>query len=264
MIYDGLGDFARCLSFLLLAVLLGFTAAAASSAPAIDAAAKADRDVARGVLRELVEIDTSAPHGTGAAAEAIAHRLAAAGFAVNDVRLLAPPDQPSRANVVVRLRGSGRDAPLLVIGHIDVVEAPAQGWTVDPFQLTEREGYFYGRGVLDLKGEDTAILTALMRMKHEGFRPQRDIIAAFTADEEAGNTNGVQWLLKAHPELVSAGLAINPDEGAAVFRGGRRVYYGIQTSTKRYVTYRLETTGQRAGTPRSRSLTTRSTSSRPV
>ena len=204
----------------------------------------ADRAFAHDVLRELIEIDTTAAHGTQLAAQSIAHRLTQSGFSANDVQVLAPEDQPSRANVVVRLRGSRRAEPLLIIGHIDVVEAPRETWSVDPFRLTEKDGFFYGRGVLDLKGEDTALLTALVRLKREGFRPDRDIIVAFTADEEAGTANGVQWLLKAHPELIMAGLAINPDEGAAGLRAGQRIYYGIQTSTKRYITYRLESTGK--------------------
>lgn len=216
----------------------------ANTAAAMAAAAPMDRAAAREVLRSLIEIDTTAAHGTLAAAQAIADRLAKAGFAEDSVQVLAPPDRSSRANVVARLQGSGRDKPLLVIGHIDVVEAPREGWSVDPFKLTEKNGFFYGRGVLDLKGEDAAILTALMRMKRERFRPERDIIVAFTADEEAGTADGVQWLLKTHPELVSAGLAINPDEGAAGLRENRRIYYGVQTSTKRYLTFRLETSGK--------------------
>jgi len=125
-----------------------------------------------------------------------------------------------------------------------VVEAPRENWSADPFRLTEKDGFFYGRGVLDLKGEDSAILTALVRLKRERFTPDRDIIVAFTADEEAGTANGVQWLLKTHPELMRAVLAINPDEGAAGLRANQRIYYGIQTSTKRYITYRLETSGK--------------------
>ena len=103
-----------------------------------------------------------------------------------------------------------------------MVEAPLASRSVDPFQLTEKDRYIYGRGVLDMKGEDTALLTALVRMKREGFKPDRDIVAAFTADEEAGTADGVQWLLKTHPDLLSAGLAINP-EGAAGLRDVKRV-----------------------------------------
>jgi acetylornithine deacetylase/succinyl-diaminopimelate desuccinylase-like protein len=204
----------------------------------------ADRVFAREVLAQLVGIDTTAAHGTAAAVRVVAARLADAGFPADDVQVLAPPDQPMHANLVVRLRGSGRATPLLVIGHLDVVEAPRQTWSVDPFHLTEKDGYFYGRGVLDLKGEDTAILSALVRLKRERGRSDRDIIVAFTADEEAGSADGVDWLLRAHRDLLQAGMAINPDEGAAGLRAGKRVFYGVQTSTKRYVTYRLRATGK--------------------
>jgi len=227
-----------------LAVLVAGITSATPFAAVPAGPSPADRTVGRELLRSLVEIDTTAANGTRFAAQAIADRLATAGFAANDVLVLAPPDQPSRANVVARLRGSGRAKPLLIIGHIDVVEAPRAGWSVDPFRLTEMGGFFYGRGVLDLKGEDTAVLMAIIRMKRERFRPDRDIIVAFTADEEAGTANGVQWLLKTHPELVNAGLAINPDEGAAGLRANKRIYYGVQTSTKRYLTYKLETSGK--------------------
>jgi acetylornithine deacetylase/succinyl-diaminopimelate desuccinylase-like protein len=234
----------RSLLCIPLAALVGNIIGAPAFAASAAVPASADRAVAVEVLRSLIEIDTTAAHGTRVAAQAIADRLTKAGFAANDVDLLAPADQPSRANVVARLHGAGRSSALLVIGHIDVVEAPRESWSVEPFRLTEKDGFFYGRGVLDLKGEDTAILMALMRMKREGFRPDRDIIVAFTADEEAGTADGVQWLLKTHPELVGAGVAINPDEGAAGLRASRRIYYGVQTSTKRYMTYRLETTGK--------------------
>jgi acetylornithine deacetylase/succinyl-diaminopimelate desuccinylase-like protein len=225
------------------AFVVGIISAAAAGTPSPESP-PADRAFARDMLRELVEIDTTTAHGTRAAAQAIVERLTQAGFPSSDVQLLSPPDQPSRSNVVVHVHGAGRGKALLLIGHIDVVEAPRETWSVDPFKLTEKDGFFYGRGVLDLKGEDTAILTALLRMKREGFKPQRDIIAAFTADEEAGTADGVQWLLHAHPELMSAGLAINPDEGAAGLRANKRVYYGVQTSTKRYITYQLETLGK--------------------
>jgi acetylornithine deacetylase/succinyl-diaminopimelate desuccinylase-like protein len=231
-----------------VAALLICCAAAASTvgrstetAPELPAA---DRVFAREVLAQLVGLDTTAAHGTAAAARVIAARLTGAGFAAGDVQVLAPPDQPTRANVVVRLRGAHRAAPLLVIGHLDVVEAPRETWSVDPFHLTEKDGFFYGRGVLDLKGEDTAILSALVRLKRERVRTDRDIIVAFTADEEAGTADGADWLLRVHRDLLEAGMAINPDEGAAGLRAGKRVFYGVQTSTKRYITYQLRAVGK--------------------
>jgi acetylornithine deacetylase/succinyl-diaminopimelate desuccinylase-like protein len=168
------------------------------------------------------------------------------------MEILAPADHPNRANIVLRLRGRGHGKPMLLIGHLDVVGTEDQAWTVDPFKLTETEGYYYGRGTLDMKGEDAAILTGLVRMKREGFVPDRDIVAAFTADEEAGDANGVEWLLKTRRGMVDAGIAINPDEGAAGTRNGRKVYYGIQTSTKRYVSFVLSAhnKGGATSTPR--------------
>jgi acetylornithine deacetylase/succinyl-diaminopimelate desuccinylase-like protein len=239
----------KCRRMRVVGMAFCFLAGALAAVPGISSAAgvspaPVDRAYARDVLRQLVQIDTSAAHGTRTAAQAIADRLILAGFPPADVQLLAPTEQPERVNVVVRLRGSGRGAALLIIGHIDVVEAPRESWSVDPFALTEKDRFFYGRGVLDMKGEDTAVLTALVRMKREHFTPERDIIAAFTADEEAGTADGVRWLLKAHRDLLDAALAINPDEGAAGLRAGKRVYYGIQTSTKRYISYRLETAGK--------------------
>jgi acetylornithine deacetylase/succinyl-diaminopimelate desuccinylase-like protein len=230
------------LSLVALAVF-GPGGATTFAAPPIEPAS-IERAYARDVLRELVEIDTTGAHGTRDAARAIAARLIQAGFSPHDAQVLAPQDQSSRANVVARLHGSGHARPLLIIAHLDVVEAPRESWSVDPFKLTEKGGFFYGRGVLDLKGEDSAILTALVRLHREAFRPDRDIIVAFSADEEAGNANGVKWLLKTDPELLRAGVAINPDEGAAGLRANQRIYYGIQTSAKRYVTFQLETTGK--------------------
>ncbi|HUI58775.1 MAG TPA: M20/M25/M40 family metallo-hydrolase, partial [Steroidobacteraceae bacterium] len=231
-------------SLSLLAILSDLTLSSLAAAAAPAHPTPAERAFAADMLRTLVEVDTTAANGTRAAVQAVSTRLVESGYSEGEVEVLAPQDRPTRANVVVRLKGSGRGKPLLIIGHLDVVEAPRQNWTFDPFALTEKDGFFYGRGVLDMKGEDTAVIAAMVRMKRERFRPDRDIVAAFTADEEAGTADGVEWLLKAHPDLMAAGLAINPDEGAAGIRAGQRVYYGIQTSTKRYVTYRLETTGK--------------------
>lgn len=196
----------------------------------------------RALLEELIGIDSTHAHGSTAPARAIAARFLAAGFAPADVQVLVPDGHPDKGNVVVRLRGSGRiAAPLLYIGHLDVVEARREDWTYDPFKLTEADGWLYGRGTIDMKGQDAAVMTALIRLKDEGFVPDRDIIAAFTADEEAGGDfSGVDWLLKTHHDLVDAGLVINPDSGEAGVKHGRRLYLGIQTSEKAYVTFQLE------------------------
>jgi acetylornithine deacetylase/succinyl-diaminopimelate desuccinylase-like protein len=145
--------------------------------------------------------------------------------------------------VVVRLHGRGKGKPILYIGHLDVVDAKREDWTYDPFTLTEKDGFLYGRGTIDMKGQDAAMLVSLIRLKTEGFVPDRDIIVALTADEEAGgDADGIEWLLKDHRDLVDAGLVVNPDAGEAAIKNGRKLYLGIQTSEKIYLTFGLEAT----------------------
>jgi acetylornithine deacetylase/succinyl-diaminopimelate desuccinylase-like protein len=201
--------------------------------------------LAHDILKDLVGIDTVHDHGTKLAAEAAWRRLKAAGFADQDLSLLPIPEHPDQVQLVVRLRAAApRAKPVLWIGHLDVVEARREDWTVDPFQLTEKDGWWYGRGSLDMKGDDAAALAALIRLKQEAWVPDRDIIIALTSDEEGGDANGVSWLLKTHRPLIDAGLVINPDAGGGALRGERRLFYGIQTSEKVYVTYQLETTNR--------------------
>jgi len=194
----------RSLAFAFAALL----AAAAAPAPAeTDAAANA---YARDVLKELIEINTTDSVGNvTTAAEAMAKRLRAAGFAAADIQLLGP--NARKHNLVVRLKGSGAHKPLLMIGHLDVVEANREDWSTDPFKFVETDGYFYGRGAEDMKDGDAIMLTTLVRLKQEGFRPSRDLILALTADEESGTANGVEWLLAHHRELVDAEFVLNHD-----------------------------------------------------
>ncbi len=198
--------------------------------------------MARDILAQLVGIDSTHAHGSTGIAQAIAARARAAGFAESDVTVVAPPDHPTKGNVVIRLHGRGLGKPLLFIGHIDVVEVDRKAWSTDPFKLTEKDGYFYGRGTEDMKGEAAVLLTNMIRLKQEGFVPDRDIIAAFTADEEAGgDADGVEFLFAKHRDLVDAGLVLNVDDTGGVIRGGRRVYIGVETSEKLYATYELAT-----------------------
>jgi acetylornithine deacetylase/succinyl-diaminopimelate desuccinylase-like protein len=200
--------------------------------------------VAKEILAELLAIDTTYEKGTVAAVQALRRRFLAAGFPDSDLVVIANPANPSQSNLVVRLRGHGPGKPLLYLCHLDVVTAKAEDWTVPPFRLTEKDGWLYGRGSLDMKGEDANAAAALLRLKREGFVPARDIIVAFTADEESGGDEGVSWLLTAHRDLIDAGLVLNPDAGTAAFRNGRRVFYGVQTSEKIYVTFRAEATNK--------------------
>lgn len=202
----------------------------------------ADQALARDILKELIEINSTHAHGSTVVAEAVAKRLREAGYAASDVQVLAPADHPTKGNTIVRLRGKGLGKPILFICHLDVVEAKPEDWTVDPFKLIEKDGFFYGRGTSDIKGDDAALIESLIRMKREGFVPDRDIIVAFTADEEAqGDANGVDWLLKAHRDLVDASIVFNPDSGGGGLLAGKRVSYGIQTSEKLYTTFALDT-----------------------
>jgi len=203
----------------------------------------ADRDLGRAILKELVEIRTTHDHGSTAAAHAIEQHLLQAGFAEPDVVFIAPPDHPTKGNLVVRYRGRGSGKPVLFLGHLDVVEARAEDWSSDPFKLTEKDGFFYGRGTIDMKDGDAALLEALMRLKREHFVPERDVIAAFTADEEAGgDADGPAFLLKDHRELIDAALAVNLDGGGGDYKDGKRLYFEVGTAEKTYVTYTLETT----------------------
>lgn len=203
-----------------------------------------DKELGRVILKELVEIKTTHDVGSTLAAQAIEQHLLKAGFAAADVVFVAPADHPSKGNVVVRYRGKGKAKPVLFLGHLDVVEAKAEDWSVDPFKLTERDGWFYGRGTIDMKEGDAALLESLIRLKREKFKPERDIIVAFTADEEAGgDANGPAFLLKEHRDLVDAGLVVNLDGGGGDYKNGERLYFEVGTSEKTYVTYTLESTG---------------------
>lgn len=201
------------------------------------------QELGRSILAELVAARPVHERGSTEAAQKIAARLRAVGFPEQDIHFVAPPEHPHKGNLVVRLRGKSDYKATLLIGHLDVVEAKAEDWSFDPFVLTEKDGWLYGRGVIDMLGQDSAMLTSLIRLKQEGYVPQRDIIVAFTADEEAGGVaNGVDWLLKHRPELVKASLVINPDAGEAAIKNGKKIYLTVQTSEKMFLSFEVEVT----------------------
>jgi acetylornithine deacetylase/succinyl-diaminopimelate desuccinylase-like protein len=229
----------------LAATVLGAVPAFADKLPPAPQPPEAIKALALELMQSLVETNTTHAQGSSGAAQALAARLRTAGFASEDLTLIAPADHPSKGNLVVRLRGHGKGKPLLFIGHLDVVEARKEDWSMDPFLLTTKDGYFYGRGTLDMKGDDAALVTNLIRLKQEGFVPERDIVVALTADEEAeGDANGVDWLLREHRDLIDADLALNPDAGGGFSTGGRRLYMGLETSEKIFVTFGLEVTNK--------------------
>jgi len=212
-----------------------------SSAPPLPP--PADLQLARDMLKSLVEINTTHAHGSTEAAKAIQGWLLSAGFAAGDVVFLAPSDHPTKGNVVVRYRGKRSSDAVLFLGHLDVVEAKPEDWSVDPFKLTLREGWFYGRGTIDMKDGDAALAESLIRLKREKFIPDHDVIVAFTADEEAGgDANGPAFLLKEHRDLIDAALVVNLDGGGGNTKNGERLFYEVGTSEKTYVTFTLETT----------------------
>jgi acetylornithine deacetylase/succinyl-diaminopimelate desuccinylase-like protein len=223
--------------FLLAAAMVVSPAAVAQTSAPVPALTDHQRS-GREIFRELIEINTSPDMGSTKAAEAMAARLTAAGFPANDIQLIGP--QPQHMNLVARYRGTGSRRPILFICHLDVVEALRQDWSVDPFAFVERDGYFYGRGTTDIKDEDADLVAALIRLRQEGFKPDRDIIVALTEDEEGGDANGVQWLLRNRRDLIDAEFCINPDGGGGEIKNGRHTVMALQTSEKVYLDYTLE------------------------
>jgi len=222
-------------SILALGLICTSIAAASSAEP--DPAASA---LARDVLRELISINTTDSVGSVTrAAEAMRARLHAAGFPDADLHVLGPNER--KKNLVVRLHGTGAHRPILLIGHLDVVEAPRLEWSTDPFELTERDGYFYGRGVSDMKDGDAILVTTLLRFKREGFKPDRDLIVALTADEEGGRSNGVEWLVKEHRDLIDAEWVINEDSESVYMRHDVPEEYQLGATEKLYADYLLST-----------------------
>jgi len=200
-----------------------------------------NRKLARDVLQELIEINTTDSVGsTTLAAEAMRKRFEAAGFKDEDLIVAGPNDR--KGNLVVRLRGKpgSKLKPILIIAHTDVVEAKREDWTTDPFKFVEKDGYFYGRGTQDMKGSDAIAVATLIRLKKEGYVPNRDLILALTADEEGGSSNGVEWLLEHRRELVDAEYVLNPDSGQV--HTDKPVTVEFEATEKLYADYQVMAT----------------------
>jgi len=221
------------LKFFALAVLSALCLTAETMSP------ESERQLARDIYKELIEIKSGYTTGaTTPAAEAMAARLRAAGFSDSDI--FVGGAIPTKANIVVRYRGTGASKPLLLLAHTDVVEARREDWSTDPFQFVERDGYFYGRGTGDDKAQAAVWVANLIRYKREGFKPDRDIIVALTADEEGGGPyNGVQWLLKNKRELIDAEFCLN-EGGWGEMAGGRKISNDVQVSEKYVLNFRFE------------------------
>ncbi|MEM7018033.1 MAG: M20/M25/M40 family metallo-hydrolase, partial [Pseudomonadota bacterium] len=199
----------------------------------------------RELFRELVEINTTLSVGDCTkAAEVVAARLKTAGLPERDIHVIVPPGFPREGNLVATLRGSNPNSKaILLLAHIDVVEAKREDWIRDPFTLVEEDGYFYGRGVVDDKAMAAIFADMFVRMKQEGYQPERTLKMALTCGEESSDAvNGVSYLLKEHRKLIEAEFAINEGGGGRIGPDGRYVFNGIQAGEKLYQDYRLEIT----------------------
>jgi acetylornithine deacetylase/succinyl-diaminopimelate desuccinylase-like protein len=209
------------------------------SRPAVAEGLTPSQKLALDVYKELVVINTVTATGdTAKAAEAMGARLRAAGFAEDDVHVFSPA--PHKGNLVARLRGTGARKPILLVAHIDVVPASREDWSVDPFKLIERDGYFYARGSGDDKYMAASFVANLIRYKQEGYKPERDIIVALETDEEILDRDalGIQWLLKNHRDLIDAEFALNEGGGVGL-KDGKPIRNSVQTSEKVSLSYAL-------------------------
>lgn len=219
-------------------------AVAPASGAAALAEARAGEPEFRTLFKDLIETNTTASAGSCTrAAELVKARLSAAGYPESDLHLVIP-ENPKHGNIVAELPGSDPNAKaLLLLAHIDVVEANRADWKFDPFVLREEGGFFMGRGVADDKSMAAAFADAMIRFKKQGYKPQRTIKMALTCGEEGGSTNGVRYMLSKQPELLKAGLAINEGGGGLYdVASGKRLYVAVQVGEKLAMSYTLEVT----------------------
>src|SRR5580704_6895858 len=221
------------------ASLLLISVANPSSAHAQSTRPESEKQLAHDIYKEFIEIHSGFTTGaTTPVAEAAAARLKAAGFPDSDIALGGALDK--KGNIVVRYHGTGARKPLLLLAHIDVVEAKREDWTMDPFQLTEKDGYFYGRGTGDDKAQAAVWIANLIQYKKEGFKPDRDIIVALTADEEGGGPySGINWLIKNHRDWIDAEYALN-EGGWGESLDGKKISNDVQVSEKYVINFRFE------------------------
>jgi acetylornithine deacetylase/succinyl-diaminopimelate desuccinylase-like protein len=204
------------------------------------------RALAHEIFSELIEINTTNTElgNNTIAAQALARHLLDAGFPEEDVHVLVPDDAPTKGNLVARYQGRDDSLkPILLLAHIDVVQALPEDWSgdLDPFTFTERDGYYYGRGVTDDKDEAAIYTANFIRMRREGFVPDRDIVMALTADEEGGPRNGVAYLLEEHPDLIDAAYALN-EGGGGMEKDGRKISNNVQAAEKKFQSFTFRAT----------------------
>jgi acetylornithine deacetylase/succinyl-diaminopimelate desuccinylase-like protein len=218
-----------CFAWLLLAWLVTTTTPAPGAA---------DLTLARAVLEQLVALDTSqSANDSTTAAESVAARLRGAGVPAADVRVVGPSAR--KKNLVARLHGDGKRKPLLLLAHLDVVDARRADWSMEPFKLVERDGYLYGRGTQDDKALGALWVAIFLRLHREHVPLDRDVILALTADEENGPDNGVKWLLTHERGLIDGDLVLT-EGGIGELKAGRRLAIDVQAAEKVYVDFALE------------------------
>jgi acetylornithine deacetylase/succinyl-diaminopimelate desuccinylase-like protein len=231
---------------LIAAALLALAPSPLTAQTTGDATLSPGQQLARGVYEQLIQVNTAdSATGTAPAVEAVARRFLSVGFAPIDVQILTPPGKLTQANLVVRYRGRQPSVgkPLLLLAHMDVVPALASDWTVPPFTLTEKEGWFYGRGTIDDKAMAAIFAANLIRARQGGWLPNRDVILALTADEETGSEEGLQWLINNHRQRIDAAFAITEGAGGDL-RNGRPVSLGVQAAEKVPVVFTLTVTNK--------------------
>ncbi|MGA7156404.1 MAG: M20/M25/M40 family metallo-hydrolase [Acidobacteriaceae bacterium] len=204
-----------------------------------------DRVLSRQIFKEFIETNSQDSNGSVTAVSVAArNELLKAGFAPDDLILAGPNDR--KQNLVVRYHGAPNSTlkPILIICHEDVVEARRADWTTDPYTLVEKDGYFYGRGTQDMKDADADVVESFIRLKREGYVPDRDITLALTADEEGGKSNGVKWLLANRPELMQAAFVINPDGEGPTLHNGKATELLVEATQKTYADYPVTATNR--------------------
>jgi len=215
-----------------------------ASAPSLAQTTPEQREL-REIYKELIEINTTDSAGSCTqAAEALAARLKAGGFRDAEMQILVPPGAPKKGNLVARYKGTGARKPLMLLGHLDVVEAKREDWQRDPFKLVEENGYFYARGALDDKAMVAVFVANLIRYRREGYLPERDLVLVATCDEEIipSKFSGIEYLLKNHRALIDAEFALNEGASGLLDAKGNYLRMGIQAGEKVFQTYQLEVT----------------------
>jgi acetylornithine deacetylase/succinyl-diaminopimelate desuccinylase-like protein len=236
----------RFLILLVVSFVMARTGTIANAQVQLPQTSAEDRALARAIFKELIEINTTdTPQGNVTTATAAMQRLFLdAGFAAEDVHLLGPDAR--KQNLVVRFRAAATPTqkPVLFLCHMDVVQALRSDWSTDPFEFVEKDGYYYGRGTQDMKDSDAAMVEIFLRLHREGYKPQRDLILALTADEEGGKFNGADWLVREHRELVDAAFVINPDSGGVELENGRPMVAEVEAIEKVYADYQVTATNR--------------------